>query len=558
MKKQLLLALTVVMLALVGCKNPQEFIDNVKQEPNPAQYKAGKVEVVFEGNFPEKYFTKNMTMTVVPVLTTSEGKVYRGEPVTYQGQKVKGNDKVIRYKVGGKYTQTAVFDYEEGMESSTISLEATVHTSKKDYQLPVAVVGKGANITPLLASVKPGTGDLQAMIIPDKFQRIIEERTNAQIKYLINQSNIRSSELKTEEMLVLTNTIKNLKKDTSRQIKNIELSSYASPDGGMDINEKLANNRGKSADSYINKELKKIKASVSIDSKITAEDWEGFQELVNNSNIEDKAIILRVLSMYSDPDQREAEIRKLSVAYKTLAEEVLPELRRSKMSLVVNVVGRSDEQIAALAASADFAKLSEEEILYAATLTSDYAQKQAIYTKATEAYPNSVRAYNNLGFAYYEQNKIADAERCFQKALSIESGNNIANYNMGLVKLINNDIAAAEQYFGKAGGVGKGLDYAQGVIAILRGNYKKAAQLFGNSASNNAALAHLLNNDNGAARRALDNNKNANATTYYLKAVLAARTNNKSEYQSAIAQAIKLDMNYQTRAAKDVEFDNVR
>lgn len=558
MKKQVLLTLAVVLLTLVGCKTPNEFIDKVKQEPNPAQYKAGKVEVVFEGNFPEKYFTKKMSMTVVPVLTTSDGKVYRGTPATYQGEKVKGNDNVIKYKVGGKYTQTAVFDYEEGMEASTLSLEATVHTSKKDYQLPAAVIGKGVNTTPLLVSVKPGTGDLEAVIIPDQFQRIIEERTNAQVKYLINQSNIRATELKTEEMMVLTNTIKNLKNDSTRRIKNIEISSYASPDGGIDLNERLANNRGKSADSYINKELKKIKASVSIDSKITAEDWEGFQELVNNSNMEDKALILRVLSMYTDPDQREAEIKKLSVAFKTLADEVLPELRRSKMSLVVNVVGRSDEQISALVNSSEYAKLSEEEILYAATLTSDFAQKQSIYTKATEVYPNSIRAYNNLGYAYYEQNKLAEAERCFRKALSIEPNNNVANYNMGLVKLANNDLAGAEQCFGKANNVGKGLEYAQGVIAILRGNYKKAAQLFGNSASNNAALAHLLNNDNAAARRALDNNKNPNATTYYIKAILAARTNNKSEYQNALAQAVKLDMNYQARAAKDVEFDNVR
>ena len=557
MKKQVLLTLAVVLLALAGCKTPTEFIKQVKQEPNPASYKAGKVEVVFEGNFPEKYFTKKMTMDVTPVLTTTDGKTYRGTTVTYQGEKVKGNDKVIRYKVGGKYTQTAVFDFEEGMESSTLSLEATVKTSKKEYALPATVVGKGVNTTPLLVSVKPGSGDLQAMIIPDKFQRIIEERTDAQIMYLINQSNIRDSELKKDELQVLTNSIKAVKNDSSRQVKSVEISSYASPDGGMDLNERLANNRGKSADAYINKEMKKIKASVSVDSRITAEDWEGFQQLVNVSSIEDKALILRVLSMYTDPDQREEEIKKLSVAYKTLADEILPQLRRSKMSLIINIVGRSDEEIAALATS-DASKLSEEEILYAATLTSDLAQKQAIYEKATELYPQSVRAYNNLGYAYYERNNMNAAENAFKKALDIDAANTTANYNMGLVKLANMDLSGAEQFFGKAGGIGKGLDYANGVIAILRGNYKKAAQLFGNSASNNAALANILNNDLAAARRALENNKNANATTYYLKAILAARQNNKSEYQNALAQAVKMNINYQARAAKDVEFDNVR
>lgn len=557
MKKQVLLTLAVVLLALVGCKTPKEFIKNVQQNPNPAVYKAGKVEIVFEGNFPEKYFTKKMSMTITPVLTTADGRVYKAEPVTYQGEKVKSNDKVIKYKVGGKYTQTAIFDYEEGMESSTISLEATVSTKKKTYTVPAVVVGKGVNITPLLVSVGPGTGDLEAMIIPDKFQRVIEERTNAQIKYLINQSNIRASELKNDEMVVLTNTIKNVKNDESRTVKGIEVSSYASPDGGYDLNERLATNRGKSSENYINREMKKIKASVSIDSKVTAEDWEGFQTLVNNSSLEDKAVILRVLGMYTDPEQREEEIKKLSAAYKTLADEVLPELRRSQMSLVVNVVGRSDEEIARLAKE-DASKLSEEEILYAATLTKDQTEKQAIYAKATELYPNSIRAINNLGCAYYEQNKINDAQRCFAKALQMDATNATANYNMGLVSLANNNTTDAEQYFGKAAGVGKGLEYAQGVIAILKGNYKKAAQLFGNSSSNNAALANILNKDNAAARRALENNQNPNATTYYLKAILAARTNNKSDYQTNVAEAGKRDAKFAARAAKDVEFDAMR
>ncbi len=557
MKKKILFALAVLALVLTACKPPKEFIDKVKMNPDPAVYKAGKVEVTFEGNFPEKYFTKKMTMTVTPVLTTSDGRVYKGTPKTYQGQKIKDNNDVIQYKVGGKYTQSAIFEFEEGMETATITLEATVQTKKKTYELEPVVIGKGINITPTLVSLTPGTGDLNALVISDNFQRIIEERTNAQIKYLINQSQIRSSELNQEEVKALTNTIKNLKNDTVRQIKGIEVSSYASPDGGLDLNEKLAGNRGKSSENYINTQLRKIKAQVSIESNVTAEDWEGFQALVNASNIEDKAVILRVLSMYTDPEEREAEIKKLSAAYKVLADEILPELRRSKMALVVNVIGKSDEEIARLAKE-DATKLNEEEILYAATLTNDKAEKQAIYAKATEQFPNSVRAFNNLGYAYYEQGKYAEAQRCFEKAISMDANNAAINYNMGLIMLTNNNVDKAEEYFGKAAGVGKSLNQAQGVIAILKGNYKKAAQLFGNDATNNAALAHILNNDNAAARRALDNNQNPNATTYYLRAVLAARTNNKAEYESNLAQASRLDSKYATRGANDVEFNNVR
>lgn len=556
MKKQILFTLLCVIVVLFGCKPPKEFIDSIKQTPAPAEYKAGKVEVSFEGHFPVKYFTKKMTMTVTPVIKTQDGRKIKGTSVTYQGEKIKGNDEVIRYKVGGKYVQTAIFDFEDGMEDADIYLEATVWTKKKTYELEPVKVGHGVVITPLLVSVAPNTGDLDAMIIPDNFQRVIEEHTNAQIKYLVNQSNIRSSELKSEEIVVLANTIKSLKDSEDRKIERIEVSSYASPEGGLDLNEKLANNRGKSSENYINGQLKKIKASVSIDSKVTAEDWEGFQKLVSNSNIEDKAVILRVLSMYNDPEQREEEIKKLSVAYKILADEVLPELRRSKMSLVVSVVGRSDEEISRLAIE-DPAKLNEEELLYAASLTSDNALKQSIYTKAVDQF-QSVRAYNNLGYAYYQQGKYAEAERAFQKALTLDANNVVINYNMGLINLVNNNIGKAEEYFGKAGGVGKGLDYANGVIAILKGNYKRAAQLFGSEKANNAALAHLLNNDNAAARRALEGIQNTNATTYYLKALLAARTNNKSEYESNIKRACEMNPEYCPRSQKDVEFDAMR
>lgn len=557
MKKKILFALAVLALVFTACKPPKEFIDKVKMNPNPAVYKAGKVEVTFEGNFPEKYFTKKMTMTVTPVLTTSDGRVYKGTPKTYQGQKIKDNNDVIQYKIGGKYTQSAIFEFEEGMETATITLEATVQTKKKTYELDPVVIGKGINITPTLVSLTPGTGDMSALLITDGFNKVIEERTNAQIKYLINQSQIRSSELKQEEIKTLTNAIKNIKDDSTRLIKGIEISSYASPDGGMELNEKLAGNRGKSSENYINGQLRKIKAQVSIESNVTAEDWEGFQALVNASNIEDKAVILRVLSMYTDPEEREAEIKKLSAAYKVLADEILPELRRSKMSLIVEVLGRSDEEIARLAKE-DPTKLSEEELLYAATLTDNKTDKIEIYSDATDQNPNSARAFNNLGYVYYEQGKYAEAQRCFEKALSIDPNNTAINFNMGLIMLVNNNVDKAEEYFGKSAGVGKPLNQAQGTIAILKGNYKKAAQLFGNDASNNAALAHILNNDNAAARRALDNNQNPNATTYYLRAVLAARTNNKAEYESNLAQASRLDSKYATRGENDVEFNNVR
>ena len=557
MKKQsLILTLALVVLTFFGCKPPKEFIDSIKATPNPAEYKGGKIEVVFEGNFPNKYFGKKMTMQVVPVLTTADGKVYKAEPVNYQGEKVKDNNDVIKYKVGGKYTQTAVWDYVEGMETGVITLEASGTYGKKEYTLDPIKVIEGVNITPLLVTVKAGTEDLKPAIAADKFQRIIEETTDAQIKFLVNQSNIRGSEKKTEAMVALTKAIKEAKAAENKEFKSIEISSYASPEGELDWNEKLSNRRGEASSKYINRELKKLKASVNIDSKFTAEDWDGFQKLVEASSIEDKAVILRVLSMYTDPQQREQEIKNIAVAYKAIAEEILPELRRSKMTLTVNVIGKSDEEISKLAKE-DAKQLNVEELLYAATLVADNAAKAEIYTKATEIYANDYRTFNNLGMALYAQGKCEEAGRCFAKALELAPECPNVNYNNGLIALAKNDIAKAEEFFGKAGGVGKDLDYANGAIAILKGNYKKAAELFGAAATNNAALANILNKNNGAARKALENVANPNALTSYLKAIVAARTNNAAEYEANIVEAAKC-AKLAERVKTDVEFVNVR
>ncbi len=557
MKKQsLILTLALVVLTFFGCKPPKEFIDSIKATPNPAEYKGGKIEVVFEGNFPNKYFGKKMTMQVVPVLTTADGKVYKAEPVNYQGEKVKDNNDVIKYKVGGKYTQTAVWDYVEGMETGVITLEASGTYGKKEYTLDPIKVIEGVNITPLLVTVKAGTEDLKPAIAADKFQRIIEETTDAQIKFLVNQSAIRGSEKKTEAMVALTKAIKEAKAAENKEFKSIEISSYASPEGELDWNEKLSNRRGEASSNYINRELKKLKASVNIDSKFTAEDWDGFQKLVEASSIEDKAVIIRVLSMYTDPQQREQEIKNLAVAYKAIAEEILPELRRSKMTLTVNVIGKSDAEIDSLV-KVDAKQLNVEELLYAATLVADNAAKAEIYTKATEIYPNDYRSFNNLGMALYAQGKCEEAARCFAKALEMAPNCPNVNYNNGLIALSKNDVAKAEEFFGKAGGVGKDLDYANGAIAILKGNYKKAAELFGAATTNNAALANILNKNNGAARKALENVATPNAVTAYLQAILAARTNNAADYEKYVAEAAKCEK-LAERAKTDVEFVNVR
>ena len=555
-KSNLFVILSVVLLTMVSCKIPKEFIEGVVVNPSPVEYHNGEVIFNMEGTFPEKYFAKNIKIRVTPVITSSNGEVFRADSKTFQGEKIKGNNEEVLYKIGGKYSQKAVFDYKVGMDSSIISVEAEVITNKgKVIALPPVELAKGVVITPLLVSSKTNTGDLCNLVAKDKFQRIIEEKTDAQINFLINRSDIRYSERKKDELVELTKTIKAAKEDEKREFVGIEINSYASPDGELEFNEKLSDRRSNVAEKYINREIKKLKAEISIDSKFTAEDWAGFQELVEKSDISDKAVILRVLSMYTDSEQREKEIKNLSVAYKAIADDILPELRRSKMSLKVNVIGKSDEEISELVKT-DIKQLNLEEILYAATLVEGDEEKINIYLSASELFPADYRSYNNIGNIYLNQGKKHDASRFLLKAYEINPNDPIVNFNCGLMKLSYLNLEDAKVFFGNAGGVGEPLNAALGTIEIIEGNYKKAVSLLSKTVSNNAALANVLNKNYQEANNILNKVEEPIATTYYLKAIVAARTNDVENLVSNLKIAIEKDAKYKEKAPRDMEFIN--
>ncbi len=464
---------------------------------------------------------------------------------------MKDNNDVIKYKVGGEYKQVATFDYNPEMESSELWLEITGKLGKKEFTIDPIKVADGVNITPLLVAVE--AGEVETKIEKDNFQRIIEEKQEAEIRFLIQQSEVRKSEISSDAVVALTKRIDEANKAANLEMTGLEISSYASPDGGMDLNEKLAEKRDQASQKYINKELKKLKATVTIDSKFTAEDWEGFQALMEQSNIQDKEVILRVLSMYSDPEQREAEIKNLSAAYKAIADEILPQLRRSKMTLAINVIGRSDAEIDSLA-KANPDTLSLEELLYSATLTVDLERKAEIYTKVTELYADEYRGFNNLGVVRYEQGDVEAAGRAFDKALELNAKNAAVNYNCGVVALVKGDNAKAEECFGNAGGVGESLNHVNGVLAIRRADYKKAVELFGAAKVNNAALAKILTKDYAGARSVLEGVAKPNARTNYLLAVVAARQNDRAAVVANLKKAIEADGAWKEKAAKDVEF----
>jgi tetratricopeptide (TPR) repeat protein len=351
----------------------------------------------------------------------------------------------------------------------------------------------------------------------------------------------------------LQEAIKEANANERKAIHSLEVAGYASPDGAQALNEKLAKNRQDVAQKFLAKDLKKNKINKAIESNITAEDWEGFKAALENSNIQDKELVLRVLSMYSDPEEREKQIKNIAAAYKNIADEILPALRRSRLILTTDLIGKSDDEIRNLAKN-DPAALNVEELLYAATLTNDKAEKIAIYKKATEQFANDYRGFNNLGMVYMEEGNVAEARRCFQNALQIEPNNPDVNYNAGVAAMADGDLKKAEEHLGKAAGTQANLSAAMGTLYTMKGDYKSARGAYGQSATNNAAVQQILAEDYAAAKKTLDAVAEPNATTAYLKAVVAARTNARADVLSNLKNAVAQDAGLKAKAANDVEF----
>jgi Flp pilus assembly protein TadD len=518
----------------------------IKSDPQPLVLVAGKVPVTISATFPPKWFNKNAAVTVIPVLRYDGGEAW-GTSYSFQGEKVAGNGQVISQKNGGNVTMTSSFDYIPAMQKSELYLTFSAKVGNKEVELPEIKIGDGVLATAALLDAASET----PAIAPDKFQRIIKEAYNADIMFLIQQAELRASELNKSGVTDWKNTVSNASQAPNQKV-NVEISAYASPDGGLELNEKLAEKREQNTDKYLKQELKKAKADAPVAARYTAQDWDGFKELVEKSNIQDKQLILSVLSMYKDSEQREKEIKNISSVFSVLADEILPQLRRSRLTANIETIGKSDEQITQLAASTP-KSLSVEELLYAASLANTNAAKENIYKKVTELYPNDFRAYNNLGALKFQDGKIADAETFLNKALAITSNSSEANLNSGLIALTKGDQAKAQQFFGKSSG-SDGLKSALGLLAVSNGNYAQAVSSFGNTASNNSALAQVLTKDYSKAQATLNAVKNPTAVTSYLKAIVAARTNNLNDVVSNLKQAIQLDPSLATKATADLEF----
>lgn len=552
----LLLSAASVLLLSTSCSSKLGNLsaDNFKVVPNPLETKAGQVPATVNGIFPEKYMKKKAVVTVTPELRYGDGLVARGTSATFQGEKVEGNDQTISYLVGGNYTMKTNFNYVPEMQSSEMYLTFDARVGKKTVNVPAVKVATGVITTSELSKTTVATA--AGVIAPDAFQRVTKQKQEANIKFLIQQATLRKSELKNNSVTEFVRLLKEINADKEGlNLNNVEISAYASPDGGVKLNDKLANQRKQNTEKYVKQQLKGIKLDAPVDAGYTAQDWEGFQELVKASDIQDKDVILRVLSMYSDPEEREQQIKNLSHVFRELADGILPELRRSRLTINYEVIGRDDEQIVAQLA-ADPKQLSIEEMLYAATLTDKTAEQEAIYKKVAELFPNDSRAFNNIAAIEYAKGNYAEAKKYAGKAMSIGSGSAEANANLGLIALRDGNVSAAEGYIAKAVGV-NGYDEALGNLYLAQGNYAQAEAAFGKAASNSAALAQILNKNYSAAAATLGNVKNADAMTDYLVAVLNARQGNGSAAAAALRNAISKDSSLAKYAANDIELKNI-
>lgn len=562
-----LASIALAALLLSGCAGLQKMKKNADQidfkvTPEILETHAGNVDVAINGVFPEKYFNKKATLVATPVLKYQGGET-AFTPVTVQGEKVDANNKVITYTNGGNFSYKDVVPFADDMRLSDLEIRITASKGAKSLDFEPIKVGDGVIATSSMVLNYPtpivgvtreanATGVYDPNI--DVFQRIVPDAYTADVHYLINSSYLRNAELKAEDIEKLKAYTKDAYDAERKELKGVEVSAYASPDGELDWNTKLAGKRESTSSKFMEKVLKKDEIEAELKTKFTPEDWEGFKEMMEKSSIQDKELILRVLSMYTDPEVREREIKNLSAAFTAVAEEILPKLRRAKITASVDLIGKTDDEIAGLADS-DPASLNPAELLYAATLTTDKNKQLAIYNSMMKVYPEDWRGFNNAGMTLVNQFKYADAKSLFEKAEKLKNDEPIVKNNLGAVALFEGDIAKAETYFGAASGAGDAVNYNLGIVAMKKGEYDKAVKLMGASDSPNVGLAKILAGDNNGALKALENcSWDGCYMKEYFKAVVGARTAKENLMFDSLKKAVEMQPKLKAKIATDMEF----
>ena len=554
MKKTLFFAVAIVMmLTSCGGKLGALSADNFKVDPNPLEAEGGQVQATINGMFPEQYMNRKAVITVTPELRFMKNgmqQAVKGPSATFQGEKVMGNDQTISYLLGGHYTMKTSFPYEAAMQQSDLYLTFDARLGNKAVKVPAVKIAEGVIATSELYHMT--LKGVQPCVAQDDFQRVTEEKYDANIKFLIQQAELRKSELQSNSVQDFVKLLQQIARDKEGlNLSNVEISAYASPDGGVKLNEKLANQRQQNTESYVRQQMKDANVEGGVSSEYTAQDWEGFQELVKASNIPDKDVILRVLSMYQDPQEREQQIKNMSKGFKELADGILPELRRARMTINYEVIGRDDEQIFEQYKK-DASKLSVAELIYAAIIAPTTSEKEDILKTTTKLYPKDARSYNNLAVLAMQEGKQEEARAYLQQVQQLPE----ANANLGLLALQAGDIKTAEKYISQSAGA-YGLASILGNLHLAQGNYALAQKDFGYTPSNSAALAQLLNKDYARALQTLKNVKEKDGITDYLMAIVNARQGNNEAAASSLRSALQKDPSLKSYADKDLELRNI-
>jgi len=536
----------IALFASCGGRLSEVPADYFSVNPEVLELKSGKIEAVITTRFPPKFFPKNATLTMTPVLVSADGRELVGTPVTYQGENIGGNDQIILRREGAVATQLASFPYEEGFERASLFMDFTAQVRTRETQLPRVKIADGVNITSNLVTAR----ELVPWLANDRFQKVTQETLEADIMFLIQQSDLRNSELRKQSVVDLVNTLRSPQEAAT--ISSLNVHAFASPDGPEELNRRLAEQRQRVTVDF----LRRQSPGTTIGARFTAEDWEGFQRLVEASNIPERQLILNILSTHADPERREAEIRKMSAVFQQLADDILPQLRRSTINLTLDVTGKSDEEIVNLIRT-DVNSLTADEILYGAnTLLTSNVERAAAYQAVIDNFPQDWRGHNNLGFIKFTEGDYAAAAVLFEKALNVSS-NATTNYNVCLIALINNDFEKANSHLSTArarGAVERDLADVRALIQIRNGEFAAAATTVEGRSSNVAALAQILSRNFNSAAATLAGIQNPNAKTDYLKAILGARTNDRNAVITNLRAAIAKDASLANRARRDIEF----
>jgi hypothetical protein len=561
-----LVSFAVVILLLSSCasiKKMKKNADLIKWNVTPEvlETHAGQVKVAVDGQIPEKYFAKKATLVITPVVKYEGGEVAYPE-IKLQGEKVTANNLKIVYKKGGNFSVKGAIPYAAAMKMSQLQIKCIASQGAKSLDFEPIKIADGVIATSELVNKvgepvigiqreKNTTGKYNPAI--DPFQRIVPDELMTDLHYMINKSDIRKEEANAQGITDFKNYTNDALKNDRKKLKSLEISAYASPDGKLDFNTKLSEKREGSATEYLNKELKDQQLTAEIKSKYTAEDWAGFQKLMESSTIQDKELILRVLSMYSDPEVREKEIRNLSEAFTAVADQILPKLRRANFLANIDLIGKTDAELVSFAENSP-EKLNQAELLQAAILTDDNAKKVQFYKSFTNQFPDDWRGFNNLGMAQVWTGDMESAGNNFEKADKLNQGNPIIQNNMGVAALYSGNTNKAMEYFAAAKGLGKEVEYNMGIVGILRAEYDKAVKSFGDSNTPNAGLAKILAGDNNGALKTLEACDQNCPMANYLKAVIGARTGKENLLLESLAKSCEKDAKMKAAAKTDLEF----